>query len=347
MSLARNIIYDWMKKTIIKSISEAYNAWGGRRMAGSIGLFAGATNALLVDGLTPNDDFTVETIKITVRTAGGAVLHNEIKIGQIRIPPALLDEHRKLLTWSAIQDKIKKERDKANQAALKLAAEWETARDELRAALSNVVVDVNAGAGFLGVGALPLQAGGTIDARANIDLITLGSGPDDAVFLTAAVAGQGQLMFPHGQAQAALAFEVTLTRGELAYVLPSISIKLPNFPPLHLHWPKIRWPDLQWPSIDLSALANLLRFDLPLPKLGTIDLPMRIDWTRPGPAPQFHLAIGGKKLSIRSDAANGTLVCETLETRSHSRPVICGLSKSGSTTREPRFLTGAFLFWLP
>ncbi|BAM89471.1 hypothetical protein S58_34780 [Bradyrhizobium oligotrophicum S58] len=294
-------------------------------MAASIILFAGATNALTIAGLTPNDPFTVEEILVTTPQGSG-----RIKINPVVIPShaSTAANHPResiliadadvtlnpwnLKSWSGIQQDIKKLRD---DAAFALAAVAEAERDALRSALANVSIDL-AAAGFFGISGLPVAGGGKFEAHLKIDLTAFNPGHDDTALLTATFAGSGQItvstLAGGANADAEFGFEVTLTRDELVNLLPSISLHpLPRFPALHLRWPKIPWPHLDWPSLDLSELLNLFRFDLPIPKINLGKSPIWVRWTT---APKLKLAINAtKQLEITTAAAergDGTLVCE-------------------------------------
>ncbi len=261
-------------------------------MAASIILFSRSQGDLTVEGLAPNDPFTIEEISIRAQAATGKIRLQDA----VKIPTYIADggtresyfvANGKLKSWGEIQAEIKKLRDDGKFAAAVLI---ETARGELIAQLSKPVDLAVGGSAFLGVSTLPFSAVAAIEARIHLDLVALDSGPIDAPFLTAALGGSGQISTVAGSANAEIRFEFTVSRenvDDAIKMLPSISMPpLPNFPALDLHWPKIKWPQLDWPSLDLSGLAKLLRFDLPIPRS-----PVRLDWTDP--------ATGKSKLSLK------------------------------------------------
>jgi hypothetical protein len=283
--------------------------------------FSGATNSLTIAGLTPNDPFKVEEILVTAQQASG-----KIKITPFDIPhhASQTPNHPqesiliadadvtlntwKLKSWSNIQEDIKKLRDEAKFA---LAAAAEAERDKLRQALQNISIDL-AAAGFFGISGLPVAGAGAFEAHLGIDLTAFEPGQDDTPLLTATLNGTGQISVPNGTAGIVFGFEVSLTRNEVVELLPSISFPpLPQFPALHLRWPKIPWPSLSWPSLDLSGLLNLFKFDLPIPKLDLGRSPITIDWVT---APEIKLAINAQKkleiTTVQTRPGDGTLVYE-------------------------------------
>ncbi|UGY02527.1 hypothetical protein [Bradyrhizobium quebecense] len=263
-------------------------------MAASINLFSRSQGDLTVEGLTPNDPFSIEEISIKAQLATGKIkLRDAIKIPTYTADGGARDSYfvanGKLKSWSEIQAEIKKLRDDAKFDAAVLI---EAARSELVAQLSKPIDLAAGGSAFLGLSVLPFSVVTTIDANVNLDLVALDSGPVEAPFLTAALGGSGQILTVAGQANAEIRLELTVSRENVAdavKILPSISMPpLPNFPALDLHWPKIKWPQLDWPSLDLSGLAKLLRFDLPISKS-----PVRIDWDKD--------AVGKSKLNLKFD----------------------------------------------
>jgi hypothetical protein len=297
--------------------------------ANMIILFVGKNGGLTIQGTTPHDPFLVEEIWITRGSATGKVA---CKI-PIAIPShvdpsnptgpkvSFIVANGQLKTWSQIQTDIKQLRDKAEYAAAVL---FEAERDALLTALSRQAVDLSAGASaFFGVGSLPLAAAAVLQAEIRIDPVAFDKGSKDVPFLIASLTGAGQVIGPAGQADAEIGFEVTVTPDEVVNMLPSISIHpLPKFPALDLHWPKIPWPNFDWGSLDLSGLAKLLRFDLPIP-----NSPVRIKWDNP--PIHFQLTVDGQKqLSIRTDPGktySGSLIYDD-GTNSASPPTFARLS---------------------
>ncbi|MER8605666.1 hypothetical protein NKH48_18240, partial [Mesorhizobium sp. M1233] len=276
------------------------------RLFDAVGFFAldlvqsatGGNDELLITSMHAGQQFT-GTLKLGVK---------------LPIPPEVIDHPaNKLKTWGQIQADIKKLRDDSDFAAAELR---EAARDALRDALASTSLDVGARAGaFVGIDGLPLAGAAAVEARVVIDLLALYPTvtlADDTPVLTAILAAQGAVMVGGAARGAGMRVELILTRGGLIDALPSLSIgSLPQFPALDFKWPRIAWPKLSWPSIDLSGLARLLRFDLPLPKIGGVDSPLRIAW-KPGQAPQFQVSLNGTQLAIAtSQAGNGDLKCAT------------------------------------
>ncbi|MHC2622496.1 hypothetical protein ACVIW2_004528 [Bradyrhizobium huanghuaihaiense] len=291
-------------------------------MAASIIFFSGATNALTIAGLTPNDPFKVEEILVTTPQGSGRIKINPFVIPShasqtpghplesilIEDADVALDPW-KLKSWSQIQKDIKSLRD---SAAFALAAAAEAERDTLRQALQGVSIDL-AAAGFFGISGIPFAAAGAFEAHLGIDIAAFDPGQDDTPLLTATLTGTGQISVPNQITRADVRFEVSLTRNEVVDLLPSISLHpLPQFPALHLRWPKIPWPQLSWPALDLSGLINLFKFDLPIPKLDLGKWPISIRWAT---APKPTLAINAQKqLEITTSPAqrgDGTLIYES------------------------------------
>ncbi|NUU41567.1 hypothetical protein [Tardiphaga robiniae] len=290
-------------------------------MAESIVFFSGPTNALTIVGLTPNDPFKVEEFLVTAQQASA-----KIKITPFDIPhhASQTPNHPqesiliadadvtlsawKLKSWSKIQGDIKKLRDEAKFA---LAAAAEAERDKLREALQNISIDL-AAAGFFGISGLPVAGAGAFEAHLGIDLAAFEAGQDDTPLLTATLNGTGQILVTNGTAGIVFGFEVSLTRNEVVELLPSISFPpLPQFPALHLRWPKIPWSSLSWPSLDLSGLLNLFKFDLPIPKLNLGKSPITIRWAT---RPKIILAINAQKqleiTTSQTQLGDGTLIYE-------------------------------------
>ncbi|WP_316189801.1 hypothetical protein [Bradyrhizobium sp. SZCCHNS1054] len=203
----------------------------------------------------------------------------------------------KLKTWSQIQADIKKLRDEAKEDSYAAAVLIEAERDKLLDELGQLSIDLTAGgSAFFGVSGLALAAV-TVGANLRIDPVAFDKGSRDVPFLTARLVGTGQANVMGNQTDAEFSFEVTVTADEVVNMLPSISIHPQlKVPALDLHWPKIPWPDFGWVTLDLSGLAKLLRFDLPIP-----NSPVSINWDAPQ-QPKFTLSVdsNSKQLSLQT-----------------------------------------------
>jgi hypothetical protein len=267
-------------------------------MAASITLFASGGGGLTVQGATPNDPFVVTEISIikggvTGRINCSITIPSHPDSSDPSGKSSYLVANGRLKTWSQIQAEIKKLRDDVNYAAAVLI---EAERDELQKKLAQMSIDVSAGgSAFFGISGLVL-ASGMVDTDLRIDPVAFDKGSTDVPFLTASLTGTGKVNVLGHQADAEFGFEVTVTADEVVNMLPSISIHpLPTLPALDLHWPKFLWPDFDWGKLDLSGLAKLLRFDLPIP-----NSPVSIKWD--APLPSFTLSIDPqtKQLSIQT-----------------------------------------------
>ncbi|MBI2740130.1 MAG: hypothetical protein HYX38_26740 [Rhodospirillales bacterium] len=274
-------------------------------MAGRIEIYArdGVGNSVSIEGVTADDQSRLVTAIAVVTRVNGIEARGEFQIKQIEFPEAVLDG-RKLKRWDQLQTAIRQAREAADQALASL----EAARDDIRARLAAIKVDLNAQAGgFLGINALPFAA--QAEARLCIDLTLLDpAAQDDAAVLTATIAGSAVL----GDRGATMRIEVTVTREALVRALPAISIDAPapGLPALDLVWPRIGWPQLSFPQLHLPDLSQILRFGLPLPQLDSAQPPLRVRW--PGTAPQMSLAVADRRLRIDSGApSDGVLELAT------------------------------------
>lgn len=256
----------------------------------------------------------VDAIILTAQSVGGAIIgQGEFKV-RLDLPNALIDGG-KLKTWTAIQGEIKQKR-KATE--FKVAAELEQLRDRLRETLASLSLDVSAAAGgFLGIDGVGFAAAAA-SARLSIDLLLLDptlepSPAADAAVLTARLSAGGTVQLGGATCKAAMLITVVVTRGGLIEALPSLSIEAPEaarIPAFDLRWPRIDWPQLSWPALDVQHLATLLRFDLPIPRMGNFDQPLHVAWSVP---PKIALALDAqKRLTVATtQAGTGELVCDT------------------------------------
>ncbi|MGY8632549.1 hypothetical protein RAD15_08640 [Bradyrhizobium sp. 14AA] len=285
-------------------------------MAGIVQLYSNANSnySVRVDARTPDGSLAVGAIVVSAHDGAGILLgQGEFKVA-FTLPAQLVDGGR-LRTWSEIQAEIKALRDAADVAS---AALMEQARDRLREALMDLSIDLNANAGaFLGIDGVGL-AGASATARLTIDLVLLDPAikpkpADDAVLLTAKLGATGTVDVAGNVCTAAMQVELFVTRGALINAMPSFSVDslaAAKIPPFDFRWPKIDWPTLSWATLDLSRLASLLRFDLPIPKFGDVDQPLHVNWSTP---PRIAFSIGANNRLAISTAQDGVgeLVCDT------------------------------------
>jgi hypothetical protein len=257
---------------------------------------------------------TVEAIVVTARDNANAVLgQGEFKVA-FDLPDQLIIGGR-LKTWSEIQAEIKALRDAAKAD---LAVALERLRDQLREELANRSINVNAAAGaFLAIDGVGF-AGASATAQLAIDLLlldpTLKPKPaDDAAVLTARLRAKGMVQLGGHTCTAAMLLEIVVTRGALINAIPSLSLEAPaaaKIPVFDFRWPRIDWPSLSWGTLDVTRLATLLRFDLPIPKTGDLDQPLHVKWST---KPQIALAVDAQKQLTIATTQHGTgeLVCDT------------------------------------
>ncbi|WP_321917808.1 hypothetical protein [Paraburkholderia sp. J11-2] len=276
------------------------------------------------------DDSTrvIEAILLSVGDAlkGMFVLGSADGPPPITVLPAEFVTNGTLMSWSEIQSKVIEKAEASERARL------EALRDSLRKQLADHEIDLDAQAGgFLGVsGVGNLTA--MISASLSIDLLmvdpTLSPAPaDDAVVLSATLNAQGQATLATNACTASFFLSLTLTRKGILSVLPSLSLDaLPAIKcPFDFHWPKIAWPTLQWSDLDLSGLATLFRFDLPIPSPDDGYPKLSIDWGASKPSISFNVTNGKLALST-TNSGNGTLVCETSSDASTPLANIAGLA---------------------
>lgn len=268
-------------------------------MAGYIRLFD-ATNGprtVTIEARTNSSSpIEVEAVIISVKDSDVLVGQGEFKVEPTDLPDIVLNDDRTALkSWSEIQGDIAEKRSAldtllraaakhaeldAARAALKLREE---ARDDLRAALAGLSVNVGAGAGaYVGIDGLPLGMAASTTATIAIDLTLLDPTldpppPADAVVLKASIAATGAIAFPVNRA-AAMRVDILVTRAATVQTLTSLRMNsLPGFPALDFEWPRIDFHSFSWPALDLGEVSKLLRLDLPLPRPMAGTPPLKFD----------------------------------------------------------------------
>lgn len=304
------------------------------------------------------DSLTVQAIELMVRDTQNNVLGiAEFSIEKPWVLPPELIVGTKLMSWSEIQSSLLSLRSEGKAAKV---AEMEEARDRLLKTLTDCSINLGAGAsGFLGVSGVGF-ASATVEARLWVDLRLLDpklspQPAEDVVIFKATLNSQGEVNIAGGMCRAAMRLEVVVTRAGLISLLPSFAVDAANgtkLPAFDFRWPKVEWPTLNWGDLDLGSLMSVLRFDLPIPKVGELDQPLHVEWTT-APQIKFTVAEYGLLVIATEQPGQGMLVCDRQNTAGATQNIAAikdfsiALDKGGGLTIAGSIEPGGQVIELP